>query len=314
MAIRHYMGSAIPATADAAGILGALYTLLSAATDFNGNPTAGDVTWTLDAATPGTRVLYSSAFGARNARIIYAIMDVGAPTPNMYIDTFTQANLLVGTVIDAAGAYTAWTDVSPFTGGTFEGYTRLSACAGMTIIHAIGGTHDCSVQCGTAAVLQACHAGAIVKASGTAAESDGYRYGCATSGVGDLISTWRSSTGVIGAPGMFGQHGVTNGYAHMYAYIVGSTGTQVCGISMIYLVAATATDKKITAAQASPEAIFLRAYVGTTYTVGTWAGVYDCGQAVSMTAINDVGPVLWGMVIGSSLLVSEQAVAFKMSF
>jgi len=297
---RYHVGTAVPATADAAGVMAALATLFAVTLDVDTGATVSGLAWTRDT-TAGSQAIYSAAFGPRNTRIIIAVHDSGTPSPSptMNADTYTAANVLVGLADNAAGAYAGWNAAAPFSGCTFAGYYRLCAVAGVTTgtIRAWVSTKDLWLQTLTTTTA-ACHAGAVATGATGYQESDGYRYGLMVSGIGDMNVNWRSNTAA--AAGYFGKNGAANGNAHAGLYQVAGSAWQVIRVGHIRIGGTTGDMSKWAAGVSSREGIVLQRATSPEYTIGSWSGVSDAAQGLTAALVNASGGALWGWLLSSS--------------
>ena len=306
MPTRYHVGTSTPASDNAAGIMASLATLFAVTTDVDTGAAVSAMTWTRDT-TAGSQAIYSSAFGPDNWRIIIAVHDSGTPTPSPTMvasaDTYTAANILIGLCDNASGGYAGWNQAAPFTGCSFAGYYRLGPSAGASTgggIRAWVSTKDLWIQYrSTTSVVQAACAGAVVTGATGYQESDGYRYGLAVSGVGDMNSTWRSATSTIA--GFFGKNGTSNGNAHMGIYAVGSSTWQTIRMEHVRVAAGTADMAKwnSTGPVASRTGISMQRAVSPENSVGAWTGVSDGPAGLTASIVNDSTPALWGWLFGS---------------
>ena len=304
MTTRYHVGTATPATADAAGVMAAFAALFAVATDIDTGGSVSAMTWTRDSATATSQAIYSSAFGPRNSRIIIAVHDAGSPPsgPTMIAsaDTFTAANVLIGLCDDAAGAYVNWYAAAPFAGCTFAGYYRLCAVTGFTTgsIRGIVSTKDLWLQTLAGVTASACHAGATVVGATGYQESDGYRYGLKVSGIGDMATTWRTTTTTSG--GFFGKNGTANGNAHAGLYQVGGSAWQTVRVAYIRIAPSNADMVKWAAGVGAREGITIQRASSPEYTVGSWSGVSDGPLGVTGALVNAGSGALWGWVLSSA--------------
>jgi hypothetical protein len=306
MPTRYHVGTSTPASDNAAGIMASLATLFAVATDVDTGAAVSAMTWTRDT-TAGSQAIYSSAFGPDNWRIIIAIHDSGTPTPSPTMvasaDTYTAANILIGLCDAASGGYAGWKLAAPFTGCSFAGYYRLGPSAGASTgggIRAWVSTKDLWIQYrSTTSVVQAACAGAVVTGATGYQESDGYRYGLAVSGVGDMSSTWRSNAGT--GLGNFGKNEPSNGNPHFGIYAVGSSTWQTIRMEHVRVAAATADMAKWASAGpvAARTGISMQRSVAPQNTVGAWTGVSDGPAGLTASVVNDSAPALWGWLFGS---------------
>jgi len=309
MPTRYHVGTSTPASDNAAGIMASLATLFAVTQDVDIAGASGVVsamTWTRDT-TAGSQAIYSSAFGPDNWRIIIAVHDTGTPSPSPTMvasaDTYTAANILIGLCDNAAGAYAGWNQAAPFTGCTFAGYYRLGPSAGASTgggIRAWVSTKDLWLQYrSTTSVVQAACAGAVVTGATGYQESDGYRYGLAVSGIGDMASTWRSSNSTIA--GFFGKNGNANGQPHWGLYAVGGTSWQTVRMEHVRVAAATVDMGKWASSGpvAARTGISIQRAATPENSVGSWSGVSDGPAAQTASIVNDSAAALWGWVFGS---------------
>jgi hypothetical protein len=320
MPTRYHVGVAVPASADAAGIMGAFAALFAVTTDVDTGATVVGLTWTRDT-TAGSQAIYSSAFGPRNTRIILAVHDTGTPSPSPTMvasaDTYTAANILIGLADNAAGAYAGWNQAAPFTGATFAGYYRLGASAGATAgeIRAWVSTKDLWIQYryGTTTVVAA-HGGAVLTATAPYAESDGYRYGLAVSGVGDMSNGWRSNANTIA--GWFGRNGTTNGTPHWGLYAVGGTSWQTVHMEHVRVVTATTDAGKWASSGpvASRTGISIQRSVAPLNSKRAWSGVSDGPAGQTASIVNDSTPALWGWLFSSAVSAAEDSIVIAKVF
>jgi hypothetical protein len=309
MPTRYHVGTNTPASDNAAGIMASLATLFGVTQDVDiaGAPgVVSAMTWTRDT-TAGSQAIYSSAFGPRNCRIIIAVHDSGTPSPSPTMvasaDTYTAANILIGLCDNASGAYAGWNQAAPFTGCTFAGYYRLGPSAGASTgggIRAWVSTKDLWLQYrSTTSVVQAACAGAVVTGATGYQESDGYRYGLAVSGIGDMSGQFRSNTNSIA--GFFGKNGTTNGTPHFGLYAVGGTAWQTVRMEHTRVAAATVDMGKWASSGpvASRTGISIQRSATPENSVGSWSGVSDGPAAQTASIVNDSAAALWGWVFGS---------------
>ena len=218
-------------------------------------------------------------------------------------DTYTAANILIGLCDAASGAYAGWNLAAPFSGCNFAGYYRLGPCSGASTgggIRAWVSTKDLWIQYrSTTTVVQAAHAGAVVTGATGYQESDGYRYGLAVSGVGDMISTWRSSTSTTA--GFLGKNNASNGNAHMGIYSVGGSTWQTIRMEHIRVSAATTDMAKWNSSTpvAARTGISMQRAGSPENSVGAWTGVSDGPAGLTASIVNDSTPALWGWLFGS---------------
>ena len=339
MPTRYNVGTASPATGDAAGVMGGLATLLAVTQDVTIAGADGVVsarTWYRDSGTATSQAIYSDAFGPRNSRFLIAVHDSGTPSPAPTMvtgaDSYAAGFILVALVDDAAGAYIGWNQAAPFyksglsgPGCTFAGFYRLgpsSTAAAGGYLRAIVSTKDLWLQQVTSAGnVHSAHLGARlvgVSSPSGLAESDGYRYGASVSGwAADQASNWRSNTS--SSAGYFGKNGTSSGEAHSGCYAVGGTSWQTDGVECVRIRACTA-DSGLLVSGGSPVA----ARVGISFgrsstpfnTVGSWAGVSDhkasrTGNVVQSTTSP---PAVAGWAWSSSALADEDSVAVLRSF
>jgi hypothetical protein len=309
MPTRYHVGTNTPASDNAAGIMASLATLFAVTQDVDVAGAPGVVsamTWTRDT-TAGSQAIYSSDFGPRSCRIIIAVHDSGTPTPSPTMvasaDTYTAANLMIGLCDNAAGAYAGWNQAAPFTGCTFAGYYRLGPSAGASTgggIRAWVSTKDLWLQYrSTTGVVQAACAGAIVQGATGYQESDGYRYGLMVSGIGDMVSSWRSST--PSTAGYFGKNAAGSGTPHAGIYAVGSATWQTIRMEHTRTGNATVDMAKwnSSAPVAARTGISFQRSVSPENSVGAWAGVSDGPAGQTASIVNDSTPALWGWLFGS---------------
>ena len=320
MPTRYHVGVAVPASADAAGIMGAFAALFAVTTDVDTGATVVGLTWTRDT-TAGSQAIYSSAFGPRNTRIILAVHDTGTPSPSPTMvasaDTYAAANVLIGLVDNAAGAYAGWNQAAPFTGATFAGYYRLGLVAGATTgeIRAWVSTKDLWIQYryGTTTVVAA-HGGAVVTATAPYAESDGYRYGLAVSGVGDMAAIWRSSNQTLA--GYFGKNTNTSGNPHWGLYAISGPSWQT--VRMEHIRVATATTDMAKWASSAPVAsrtgISVQRSAAPENSKGAWSGVSDGPSGQTASIVNDSTPALWGWLLSSAVSAAEDSIVIAKVF
>jgi hypothetical protein len=175
------------------GLLNALYALGTASTYADGSsrtPGSGAAgTWSRFQNGSTTEAVYCTpAVTALNARLIYAGVQTGSPTPTMaFSESFAAAALLSG-VAKNAGNFASWDASSPFTSGEFSGY-----CPSWGTNDGAGTVYLYECQEAAYIVLsrpgssQARHicSGAFVdpgSSNNADAESDGRLYGMFTSG------------------------------------------------------------------------------------------------------------------------------------
>ena len=108
-------------------LLDALYTLGTSSTYNDGSSrtpgTGAAGTWVRYQNGATTEAVYCTpSVSALNARVIFAGVQSGSPTPPMaFSESFLAATLLAG-VAKNAGSFNAWDAASPFTSGEFSGY------------------------------------------------------------------------------------------------------------------------------------------------------------------------------------------------
>lgn len=326
MPTRYHVGVAVPASADAAGIMAALATLFAVATDVDTGAAVSALTWTRDT-TAGSQAIYSAAFGPRNSRIIIAIHDSGTPAPSPTMvasaDTYTAANILIGLCDNAAGNYIGWNQAGPFyvTGGsgsvcTFAGYYRLAASAGATSgeIRAWVSTKDLWLQYRNTTGVHTAHVGAVVTGAGAYAESDTYRYGLGVSGVADMNSGWRSST--VTTAGYFGKNGTSNGNPHFGLYVVGGSTWETIRVEHIRVSTTVTVDMAKWAAGpvAARVGLSMQKSASPEYTVGAWSGVADGPSGQTASIVNDSTPALWGWLVSSAVGANEDSIVIAKSY
>lgn len=311
MPTRYHLGTQAPATADAAGIMAALAALFAVAADVDTSTSAaGVLTWTRDT-TAGSQVIYSSAFGPRNSRIILAVHDSGTPTPSPGMvssaDSYTAANILIGLADNAAGAYAGWNQAAPFSGCTFAGYYRLAPSAGITSIRAMLSSKDLVLQVLNGTTTYAAHAGAVVKAPTGFQESDGFRYGLMVSGAGsDMNANWRSNNNSAG--GYLGRNGASNGFAHFGCYGVGVSSWQTMQLGNVPAVTGSVDTHKLDSTTAAKVGIPVIRGAAPFYTVGSWLGVSDAAIGLTGQNISGVGDSAVRLS-SSTVTTNEESVA-----
>ena len=320
MPTRYHVGAAVPASSDAAGIMGAFAALFAVPADVDTGATVVGLTWTRDT-TAGSQAIYSSAFGPRNCRIIIAVHDTGTPTPSPTMvasaDTYAAANILIGLVDNAAGAYAGWNQAAPFSGATFAGYYRLGVTAGASTggeIRAWESTKDLWLQFRNTQV-QAAHIGAVITGATGYQESDGYRYGLAVSGAAvDMSALWRSSNATTA--GMFGKNNTSNGTPHWGLYAVGGTSWQTVRMEHVRMATATADMAKwaSSAPVAARTGISIQRAVVPENSVGSWSGVSDGPSGQTASIVNDSTPALWGWLLSSTVSGAEDSVVIAKVF
>jgi hypothetical protein len=321
MPTRYHAGTAIPASADAAGIMGGLATLFAVANDVDTGAAISGLSWTRDT-TSGSQAIYSSAFGPRNTRIILAVQDSGTPSPSPTMissaDTYTAANLLIGLCDAASGAYAGWNQAAPFSGCTFAGYVRLCPVSGATSgeIRPWVSTKDLwlQIRTGTTSVFTA-HVGAVVQGATGYQESDGYRYGMMVSGAsGDMVSNWRSGTPTTA--GFFAKNSTSNGLPHAGLYAVGGSAWQPVRMAHIRVAAATTDMAKwnSTGPVASRVGIPFQRSASPENDVGVWTGVADGPTGQTASIVNDSSPALWGWLLSSTVSGTEDTVVIGKSY
>ena len=317
MPTRYHLGTQAPATANATGIMAAFAALFAVATDVDtGDAVTGVLTWTRDT-TAGSESIYSSAFGPRNSRIIIAVHDSGTPSPSPTMvasaDTYTAANILIGLCDNAAGAYAGWNQAAPFSGCTFAGYYRLAASASISTIRAMLSSKDVVLQVVNGTTVQSAHGGAVLKAPTGYQESDGFRYGLATSGVGDMSSTWRSF-GSTGGTGIWGANGTSNGNGHWGCYQVGGTAWQTMQLAHVFRSSPGSVDMWTFAPGTAARAgLMVQKSAVPLYCTGSWLGV---GESASGLTGQNVGIGATSGVRWSSSIVTtvEESVIFWRSY
>lgn len=322
MPTHYHVGTSVPASADAAGIMAALAALFAVTNDVDTGATVVAMTWTRDT-TAGSQAIYSSVFGPRNSRIIIAVHDSGTPTPSPTMvasaDTYVSANVLIGLCDNAAGAYAGWNQAAPFTGCTFAGYYRLGLTAGATTgeIRAWVSTAGLWLQYryGGTTVVSA-HGGAVLTAPTSPsgyAESDGYRYGLLVSGVADMAASWRSLSNTVG--GYFGRNGSTGGNAHAGVYAVGGTAWQTIRMEHIRVANATVDSAKWgTLGPAARTGISFQRDSAPNLSVGAWLGVSDGPSGQTASIVNDSTPALWGWLLSATVSGTEDSIVLARNF
>lgn len=295
------MGSANVASNDTNGVMAALYGLLSSATDYYGNATAGLLTWTRDT-TAGSQALYSSAFGPIDARIIFACHDTGTPSPSPKMidpDTYGEDTILVGCVKSAAGSYASWNASAPFTSSVFAGYYRAatSAAAQSTTMYVWQSSKDVWIVFrgdGTennTYRYRPVHVGAVLQGSGDLFESDGYRYGCITEGTSSAIINNHRGAADTG-PGYFGKSNEPwSGYPRAGAYTTATVANNTVAPNALrentiweeiqtmngsgWYTLNSSTFCRWTASRIAPVPVVMCRSNTPSYIVGLWAGVFD---------------------------------------
>jgi hypothetical protein len=218
-------------------------------------------------------------------------------------DTYTAANILIGLVDNAAGAYAGWNQAAPFSGATFAGYYRFGPSAGASTgggIRAWVSTKDLWIQYrSTTSVVQAACAGAVVTGATGYEESDGYRYGAAVSGIGDMSTSWRSSN--VTTAGFFGKNATASGTPHFGLYAVGGTSWQTVRMEHTRTSAATVDMGKWASSGpvASRTGISIQRSASPESSVGSWSGVSDGPAGQTASVVNDSAAALWGWLFGS---------------
>lgn len=300
---RYHVGTNVPASSDAAGIMASLAALFAVTNDVDTAAAVSGLTWTRDT-TAGSQAIYSSAFGPNNYRIIIAVHDSGSPAsgPTMVAsaDTYTAANVLIGLAYNAAGAYTNWYSSTPFSGCTFAGYYRLGPTASATTgdIRAWASTKDLWIQYRIGSTLYSCHFGALLAGATGYQESDGYRYGGMVSGIADMAANWRSQQS-FGA-GLFGLNRAVNGDAHAGIYSVAGSTWQTIRMEHVRYATATADMALWAANVGANTGISFQRASSPEYSVGAWAGVSDGPKGITASVRNDSTPALWGWLLSAA--------------
>lgn len=316
----YHLGTAVPASADAAGIMAALATVFAVTNDVDTNGVVSGLTWTRDT-TAGSQAIYSSAFGPNNYRIIIAVHDSGTPSPSPQMivsaDTYTAANVLVGICFNASGAYAGWNQAAPFSGCTFPGYYRLGATASATAgeVRVWTSTRGIWLQYRQSTTVETCHVGAILRGATGYMETDGFRYGMMVSGVGDMNSAWRSAT--TATAGYFGKNHVTNGTPHAMVFNVGLGTISTMRMEHIRISAATADMAKWASGASAVIAqtgISFQKSASPENSLGTWLGVADGMTGQTSTVVNSAPATLWGWVLSSTVSGTEDAVIITKTF
>lgn len=174
-----YVGSAVPAANTVAGVLDALYTLGTSATYYDGSartPGAGQAgTWSRYQNGGVTEaVYYTPVSDPHTVRHIFAGQaSGGTKTPTMASpDTSATVTILYG-LNRSSGAFNAWDNASPFTSGSFTGYSRCCALGTFTLakVH----LYECSVghavAFATTTAMTHCIAGDLIDAGTDSATS-----------------------------------------------------------------------------------------------------------------------------------------------
>ena len=123
------VGRATFAPGTVEGLLNAIFAIGTSSTYADGtsrSPGSGIAgTWTRYQNGGTTEAVYCTpVFAGLDARIIYAGVNTGSPTPTMaFSESFLAATLLAG-VAKNAGSFNAWDAASPFTSGEFSGYVQ----------------------------------------------------------------------------------------------------------------------------------------------------------------------------------------------
>jgi hypothetical protein len=220
-------------------------------------PSSATWTWAKDSPAGTTQAVYTTALPSgtpmtRGLKIIIA-GKTGAPTPQMWVDSFTASNVLIGYALNA-GAYNAWDAASPFTSGVFSGYIRVGGTtfnATATYVRAYVSAEAIFLQIVNAATTQCwCSAGAIVEplTSDTVndGETDNRVYGMMASG--GTAATNYTFTGAA-TQGVW-EHSATGGGGHCGLAIPGTLVSGAGGINAatryINMFAATTTTQFVT--------------------------------------------------------------------
>lgn len=215
----------IPASNSIKDVLDALYSAGTATTYWDGSArTQGSGSaWTFsryqNAGT--TEAVYASPVtGSLNHRAIFGGAS-GAKTPTMASpDTYTASVVLAG-LAKNAGAYNAWDNAAPFTSGQFYGYWKCLNLASFTIakVHIVESQEAIVVVFeATTGACQSVLVGAYLDpetSTGTAAESDGRRYGLAV----PFSSTATTATFLETNASWLSHSASANQYHHMVADI-----------------------------------------------------------------------------------------------
>lgn len=315
---RYHVGAVTPASSDAAGIMAALASLFSVATDVDTGAAVSGLTWTRDT-TAGSQAIYSSAFGPNNYRIIIACHDSGSPAsgPTMVpsADTYTAANVLIGLAVNASGAYVNWYAAAPFSGCSFAGYYRLGPSANATLgdVRALVSTKDLMLQYRqNTSTIQTVHIGATLAAPTAYSESDGYRYGMMVSGAGgDMASDWRNASPVV--TGYWTKNSTMNSQAHAGIYSIAGTTWQTVRVEHIRVGNPSTTDMgkwNSTGPVLANTGISFQRATSPESSVGWWAGVSDGPAGQTASVANSTGGSLWGWFVSSTHSGTEAAVVF----
>ena len=183
------VGGVTPASNSIPNVLNAIYSAGTATTYWDGSArTQGSGsawTWSRFQATGTTEAVYASPVtGALNHRAIFAGA-AGAKTPTMASPDTYSASVVMAGLAKNAGSFNAWDNAAPFTSGQFYGFWKCLNLASFTIskVHIIESQEAIVIVFeATTGVCQSVLIGAYLDpetATGTAAESDGRRYGLA---------------------------------------------------------------------------------------------------------------------------------------
>jgi len=236
-ALTYYrMPDATLAAATIAGMIDALYTALSSATDFLGTalPASHTWTWTKRGASEAVDgVPPAGTLAALAPRLLWA--GHGVSTGTMAApDTWLANGLHVG-INKNSGAYNAYTAALPFTAGQWFGFWRCAPTAANavgTIVRAFISQESVFVQVIQAATTQYwCLAGAILEGysdtSGTTVESDSRLYGIVTGGSTAI------NAGFLASNGNFLDHVVSAGNPHGGTFQPGASALWSSGRAML---------------------------------------------------------------------------------
>lgn len=240
------MADVSPASATIDGLLDAVYTALTAVTDYRGTAVASTHQWVVGRQVSGVTVaVYATppvgtAMGRSPALVVAG--SSAAATPTMQTpDTYTTNNVLFGLTL-GAGAWTAWDSATP-SGGTFSGYWRAAGTTWnatgakvrvfvseeVIFFQLIGLTVTSQAWFGLGAIVEP-HL-SYVDSVGLDAETDDRLYGMWTSGsTASMTAVWLSA---MSASTPF-SHSTTANQAHMMVFQPGTASTYTCGRKLVF--------------------------------------------------------------------------------
>lgn len=232
------MADVSPAGTAIGDLLDAMYTALSATTDYRGTSLASTHLWTWTKAGTPTATVYASppsgtAMGL-DPRIIFA--GHTATTGTMASPDSWLTSGLHASIVKNPGAYNAWNNAAPFTSGSFFGYWRAAATAAnatATKVRAFISEESVFLQIIQAATTQYwIYVGAVVSPhtndTTLAGESDNRLYGMINSGSAGVGASFLTTTaGFLG-------HSTSIGDWHCGHFLPGSASLRVGGKVLIF--------------------------------------------------------------------------------